>query len=119
MQDRDTTENAGAVPDVDPAGARARLEAGALAVDVREDAEWATGHVAGSRHQRLADLDPDALPRDRPLVAVCRSGRRSREAAEQLVGAGHDVVNLAGGLQAWADAGHPLVTESGAPGAVG
>jgi rhodanese-related sulfurtransferase len=103
---------------VDADEAAYRLEAGALALDVREDDEWGAGHLAGSRHLRLDDLDPDALPRDRPIVAVCRSGRRSGDAAERLQASGLDAVNLEGGLQAWRESGRELVTDAGERGTV-
>ena len=49
---------------------------------------------------------------------ICRSGGRSAKAAEALVGAGYDAVNLAGGMQAWDAEGLPCVTDAGDPGAV-
>lgn len=98
---------------VDPDQAAELLGSGALAVDVREDAEWQAGHLEGSQHQPLGDLDPGTLPDDRPLVAVCRSGRRSADAARQLEAAGRDVVNLSGGLKAWQASGRALVTPAG------
>ena len=109
------SENDPAAPvrTVDADQAADRLRSGALAVDVREDDEWQAGHLAGSQHLRLGDLDPGALPRDRPIVAVCRSGRRSGGAAQQLQAAGLDAVNLEGGLRAWCDAGRELVTDAG------
>jgi rhodanese-related sulfurtransferase len=80
-------------------------------VDVREGNEWISGHIAGSVHmplgdvrRRLAELDPL-----RPVVTVCRSGRRSLISARELQQAGFaDVKSLAGGVIAWAEAGQPL-----------
>lgn len=109
-------DHAPEVTDVDVEEAARRMRAGALVVDVREDDEWEAGHLEGSLHQRMDGLDPAALPQDRDLVAVCRSGRRSGDAARQLRAAGHDVVNLDGGLKAWTRAGGELVTDSGAAG---
>jgi rhodanese-related sulfurtransferase len=60
----------------------------------------------------------DELPRDRQIVAICRSGGRSRAVAEALGGAGFDAVNLAGGMRAWEAAGLPVETDTGAPGVV-
>jgi len=53
------------------------------------------------------------LPRDRPLVIVCRSGARSGYAADALVAAGYEASNLAGGLHAWVAAALPLVPDGG------
>jgi rhodanese-related sulfurtransferase len=93
---------------------------GATILDVREDDEWAAGHVAGSVHVPLSQLPGRAadIPPTDPLVVVCKVGGRSAQVTAWLVGQGRDVVNLAGGLEAWADAGRPLVTDDGAPGIV-
>lgn len=99
------------VPEVDVHEARRRVEAGALLLDVREPDEWAEAHVDGARHVPLGDLDPARVPQDAPVVAMCRSGRRSGQAVQALLAAGHpDVVNLDGGVLAWQEAGLPLVT---------
>ena len=58
------------------------------------------------------------LPTDRPIVVICRSGGRSAKAAEALVSAGYEAVNLAGGMKAWVADGLPCVTDAGAPGEV-
>jgi rhodanese-related sulfurtransferase len=107
-------------PQVTPEEAVQRLEAGALLLDVREADEWRAGHAPGARHLPLGRLQEEhtTLPTDRPIVAVCRSGARSDRAAAALRGAGYDVVNLAGGMKAWAAAGQPVVTDDDAPGAV-
>ena len=80
-------------------------------VDVRETGEWAEGHAPravliplGELVDRRGELDPA-----RPVVTVCRSGRRSLTAAEILLGAGfRDVWNLAGGMIAWRAAQMPV-----------
>jgi rhodanese-related sulfurtransferase len=103
-------------PQLSPAQAGAVLhDASAVAVDVREPEEWAAGHVEGSLWIPLGELQARAgeLPRDRPLVIVCRSGSRSAYAADALVAAGWDASNLAGGLHAWAAAGLPLAPAGG------
>jgi rhodanese-related sulfurtransferase len=107
------------IPEIDPAGAQALLDGGALLLDVREDDEWAAGHAPGATHLRLGLLGADRPANDgRTVVAVCRSGARSAKAAEALRLWGYDAVNLAGGMQAWAAAGLPVVTDDGGPGAV-
>ncbi|MFD0519356.1 rhodanese-like domain-containing protein [Paractinoplanes durhamensis] len=53
---------------------------------------------------------------DRPVVTVCRSGARSRQAAALLARNGRQVHNLRGGMHAWIAAGHPLRAKGGRPG---
>ena len=107
----------GRIPTV---GAGQVLEHAAI-LDVREDEEWAAGHIAGSTHVPLSELAgrlADVPPAD-PLVVVCRVGARSAQVTAWLRAQGRDAVNLDGGLEAWADAGRPLVTDDGRPGVVG
>jgi rhodanese-related sulfurtransferase len=101
------------VVEVSASQANAKRQAGAWLLDVRTPEEWDTGHIPGSKLIPLADL-PTRLaevPRGREVVVVCRSGRRSKEAAELLQKAGYQgAVSLAGGLQAWTAAGYPVTT---------
>lgn len=98
--------------EVEPVEA-ARLAASGqvLLLDVREPGEWANGRAAGAMHIPLGSLTLEAVPTDRPVVAVCRSGHRSGAAAQALAAAGVDVRNLRGGMLAWAAAGLPVVRE--------
>ncbi|WP_226762106.1 rhodanese-like domain-containing protein, partial [Arthrobacter sp. SO3] len=59
---------------------------GAQIIDVRESAEVAGGMIPGARHIALGELGGrlDDLDRARPVIAICRSGRRSAAAADQL-----------------------------------
>lgn len=98
--------------------ARLAGDGAVLLLDVREDGEWQAGHAPGSMHVPLGDLTPTVVPRDRPVVAVCRSGNRSGYATQLLASVGYDVRNLVGGMKAWAAAGQPVVRPDGAPGAV-
>ena len=105
--------------EVDAATAFAAAERGeAVLLDVREDHEWAAGHAPGAVHVPLGRLHPDAVPRDRPVIAVCHLGGRSAMAAQALAGVGYDVRNLVGGMDAWARAGLPVVRDDGTPGVV-
>ncbi len=92
----------------------------ALLIDVREANECSDGHIPGMLHLPL-DVVADQLgdlPRDRKVIVVCRSGRRSAGVTELLVRSGFDAVNLDGGLLAWVAAGLPLETDAGEEGRV-
>jgi rhodanese-related sulfurtransferase len=106
------------IPEVDPTRAAHLAAEGALLLDVREPEEWVSGHAAGAVHMPLGDLRPDDVPRDRIVVAVCRSGGRSGKAAAVLACAGVDVRNMAGGMNAWAAADLPVTRDDGQPGTV-
>jgi rhodanese-related sulfurtransferase len=84
-------------------------------VDVRLDYEHEAGHLAGSRWIEMNDLAANAasIAKDRPVVFYCRSGNRSGMAAEAFAQAGYDAHNLAGGIIAWVEEGHPLEPEDG------
>ena len=84
-------------------------------VDVREPYEWEAGRIDGASHIELERLAARAeeIPRDRPVVFQCRLGARSGMATQAFRAAGYDAYNLTGGIQAWHDAGLPLVPEDG------
>jgi rhodanese-related sulfurtransferase len=107
-------------PEVDATEGRSLVEDGALLLDVRQPNEWEAGHAPGATFVPLGDVPThvDDLPRDRRIVAICRSGARSGRATEFLVAQGFDAVNLAGGMKAWAQAGYPVETDDGSPGTV-
>ena len=107
-------------PKVDPAQARDLQARGAILLDVREDAEWRAGHAPRARHIALGRLPARLrdVPAGRTVITVCRSGHRSAKAAALLARDGRDVVNLTGGMHAWARAGLPVVASGGAPGRV-
>jgi rhodanese-related sulfurtransferase len=87
-------------------------------VDVREYVEFASGRIAGARLLPLGELRRRAaeLDRPRPVVCVCRSGKRSAQAVEKLTALGFAQVDqLDGGLMAWEQAGFPLEKDQRAP----
>ncbi|MFE3031973.1 rhodanese-like domain-containing protein [Streptomyces canus] len=93
------------------AEAHERTGAGAEAVllDVREWEEWAAGHAPGAEHAPLSELMAGGrLPEPaegRPVITICRSGKRSRQAAELLTARGVDAVDVLGGMESWVRAG--------------
>ncbi|MFI9470874.1 rhodanese-like domain-containing protein [Streptomyces sp. NPDC052492] len=92
-------------------------QADAVLLDVREEPEWTAGHAPGAVHVPLTELLLGAtLPAEaqgRPLVVICRSGHRSSHAARLLAERGARAVDVEGGMNAWAAAGHPVVDERG------
>ncbi|MGA7688033.1 MAG: rhodanese-like domain-containing protein, partial [Jiangellales bacterium] len=99
--------------EVDAVAAQQMVTDGALLLDVREPHEWQAGHAPKAKHMALSVVGhrQAELPKDRTIVTVCRSGRRSDSAATQLRAAGFTVLNLTGGMQAWAAAGLPVVAK--------
>jgi hydroxyacylglutathione hydrolase len=101
---------------IDPSELRRRVSGpdAPLVLDVRNDSEYAAEHVPGSLHIPYGDLAQrlDELPRDRPIAAICRGGKRSGLAASILQREGFDdVVHVGRGVGAWREAGGPV--ESG------
>jgi len=89
-------------------------------LDVREDEEWAAGHIEGARHIPLGQLSArlGELDRDRPVVTVCRSGGRASKATELLTRAGWTAQTMSGGMARWADDGVTVIKADGGPGRV-
>jgi sulfur-carrier protein adenylyltransferase/sulfurtransferase len=84
-----------------------RLDAGEKlqVLDVRESWELAIARLPGSIHIPLGELPTrlQELKHDSDIIAMCKSGGRSRRAAELLAAKGFErVANLTGGINAWA-----------------
>ncbi len=99
--------------DMTPEDVQTRQAAGErlFLLDVREASEYAEAHIAGSTLIPLSQLanHTASLPKDRPIVAVCRSGNRSSVALSVLTRAGFtNVLNLRGGMLAWTRGGLPV-----------
>lgn len=85
----------------------------ATVLDVREDGEFASGHINNARHvpekqlaERMQELDKF---KSKPIIVSCASGRRATAVADTLRKQGFaDVVALRGGISAWQQAGMPL-----------
>jgi rhodanese-related sulfurtransferase len=103
------------MPEVTAAEAKPIIDAGSQLVDVRTDVEYEAGHIPGSRHIPMADLQREAagLARDQPVIIYCRSGNRSGPAAEAFAASGWDAHSIEGGLIAWSEAGFELEPEGG------
>ncbi|HEY8986572.1 MAG TPA: rhodanese-like domain-containing protein [Streptomyces sp.] len=107
---------------VQQAAVRTGGDGDAVLLDVREPHEWHAGHAPRAVHLPLSALTAGAgLParaQARPLVVICRSGSRSRQAAELLVARGAQAVDVIGGMRDWAAAGLPVVDAHGANGTI-
>ncbi|MEU3249899.1 rhodanese-like domain-containing protein [Streptomyces sp. NPDC006997] len=102
--------------------ARLATTTDAVLLDVRELPEWRAGHAPEATHLPLSALAAGAaLPapaQARPLLVICRTGRRSQRAAEILTARGAHAVDVIGGMVDWAAAGLPVVDAHGGNGAV-
>jgi rhodanese-related sulfurtransferase len=109
----------GPIPEVDVAEAERRLREDPqrpLLIDVREDHEFVEIRAPGAVHVPMSAFAARAgeLPRDRPLMIMCHLGGRSSAVAGFLIRSGRsDVVNVAGGMDAWERDGLP--TRRGTP----
>ena len=85
----------------------------ALVLDVREDKEYAAGHIPKAKHIPLGQLPSRLQELDKfkrkPILVTCRSGQRSGRACGILKKAGFETVyNQAGGILAWERANLPV-----------
>ena len=85
----------------------------AIILDVREENEYAQGHILNSVHIPLSTLSSKTgrieKYRSRPIIASCMSGNRSGQACNLLKKNGFEKMhNLKGGIIAWQNASLPL-----------
>ena len=80
-------------------------ESGYIILDVREQYEYDEGHIPGAiliPYGEIADRAEKELPdKDQLILVYCRSGRRSKIAAEELVKLGYTNVKEFGGIIDW------------------
>lgn len=87
-------------------------------VDVREYAEFAGGRVAGAKLISLGEIEKRCteLDRKQTIYVMCRTGRRSAEAQKKLNALGFEnVINVAGGFEAWKKENLPFERDRHAP----
>ena len=82
-------------------------------IDVREEHEFAAGHIPGAIHLSKGVIERDiesSIPdQDERLVLYCGGGYRSAIAAESLVAMGYtNVISMDGGWRGWMDAEQPV-----------
>lgn len=102
----------GAALEADAFAARLN-EPGVQLVDVRSAGEFGNGHIANARNLDWSggqvEAEAKSMDKARPVLLYCASGRRSAAARHFLVDQGFtDVVDLEGGITAWAGAGSPV-----------
>ena len=87
-------------------------EEGTFVLDVRTPEEWNEYHAPDTTLIPLDELQTrlNELPKDEPIVVICRSGNRSQAGRDILLGAGFNATSTNGGLNAWRDSGYPIVS---------
>ena len=101
------------IREIQPDEAEQLVLAGAVLLDVRDDREFTTGHIAGATHlsresleARIADIVPD---QSTPIVCYCAVGHRSAIAADSLLKLGYrTVASIHGGIKAYLARPHAL-----------
>ena len=82
-------------------------------LDVRTPAEYSEGHIPSSLNLNAMDEDfashvDEQLSKEHPVAVYCRSGKRSRKAADILVKKGFEVYNLDKGITNWKEEGRDI-----------
>lgn len=81
-----------------------------LLIDVREKNEYQQGYIEGAILKPLSQFNASELLYYDNVVIYCRSGKRSHQAAQQLIEKGmKSVMELSGGIDAWQGANLPVV----------
>jgi rhodanese-related sulfurtransferase len=107
------------IKETNVADVKRRIDAGEnlMLIDVREDNEWAQGHLPGALHLGKGIIERDIEQRvpqtDAKLVLYCGGGFRSALVAESLQKMGYtNVESMDGGWKGWRDAGLPTAKDS-------
>lgn len=86
-----------------------------VVVDVRRADEWVAGHLELAQYNidvlqdNFIENAKATLPKDKTIAIYCRSGRRSKEAANRLVECGFEVIELNEGIIGWQNSGREVV----------
>jgi rhodanese-related sulfurtransferase len=101
------------INEIDSESLHGRIASGedVLLVDIRTPAEIAQGAIPDAMQlpMHLIPIRISELPKDRDVVLYCRSGARSYQACAYMMQQGYDrVLNLRGGIIAWARHGYPI-----------
>lgn len=100
------------------ADVKKRLDAGEKLnlVDVREESEWAKGHIPGAKHLSKGiierDIETQIPDKNAEIVLYCGGGFRSALSADNLQQMGYkNVISMDGGWRGWTEAGGKVSTE--------
>ncbi len=101
------------ITEIPPEGVNEALSAGAAIIDVRETSEFSVDHIPGAQslpkgivESVIEETFPDLAA---PILCYCNGGNRAALVAENLQRMGYtNVRSLAGGLNAWINAGVPI-----------
>jgi rhodanese-related sulfurtransferase len=100
-------------------GLKEQIENGEIhLVDVREEMEFAGSRISGASCMPLGELEKRhaELDHSKPIYVMCRTGRRSAEAQKKLKALGFtNVINVAGGIEAWKKEDLPIERDESAP----
>jgi rhodanese-related sulfurtransferase len=100
---------------ISPADAKRLIDEGATLVDVRDVGEHAREHIAGARNTPLSGITTlEGV--HAPVIFHCRAGKRTADNAGRLQAASScEAYLLEGGIEAWKQAGLPVVTDRSQP----
>jgi len=88
----------------------------ALLIDVREETEWAAGHLAEAIHLSRGVIEieiHEVADRETPMICYCGGGNRSALVAESLQKMGYtNIKSLVGGYKAWIAKGLPTIKKN-------
>ena len=106
------------VKETNVADVKRRVDAGEkmFVVDVREDNEWANGHLPGAIHLGKGVIERDIEARvpdtSAKIILYCGGGFRSALSADNLQKMGYtNVISMDGGIRDWREKGYPLVKD--------
>jgi rhodanese-related sulfurtransferase len=104
-------DNASLARTISASEAYSLYQNGAFVLDVRTQEEWNEYRAPNTTLIPLEELPSrlNEVPHDRQIVVVCRSGNRSQQGRDILLGAGYQqVTSMSGGLNEWRDKGYPI-----------
>ncbi len=100
--------------DIDTIRRRMDAQENFMLIDVREESEYAAGHIPGAVHMGRGvierDIEKHIEDTSTELVLYCGGGYRSALAAESLQKMGYtNVISMDGGFRGWREAGLPII----------
>jgi rhodanese-related sulfurtransferase len=87
----------------------------AYGIDVREQSEWDAGHSDLFTLHPLSTFDAGKISIDKPVIFICRSGKRSAQACESLKAQGIEAINMIGGMLEWQELQLPMTATNQKP----